>query len=97
MLHDSYSMNNDGNYNEKKLLGSGGYVFAKLTDEEQNKSNLGVSEIFLGQVGRLNEDRFLRYSSAVIYRKSLTIYVNRCETVCELPKICLDKFSLVCE
>ena len=54
-------MNSDGTYNEKKLLGSGGYAFAKLTDEEQKKSNLGVSEIFLGQVGRLNEDRFLRY------------------------------------
>lgn len=54
-------MNSDGTYNEKKLLGSGGYAFAKLTDEEQKKSNVGVSEIFLGQVGRLNEDRFLRY------------------------------------
>ena len=54
-------MNNDANYNEKKLLGSGGYGFAKLTDEEQKRLDLGVSEIFLGQVGRLNEDRFLRY------------------------------------
>ena len=60
-------MNSDGTYNEKKLLGSGGYAFAKLTDEEQNKSNLGVSEIFLSQVGRLNEDRFLRY------------YCNKCQ------------------
>jgi hypothetical protein len=46
-------------YDRKKLLGSGGYVFAKLADKEQNKSNLGVTEIFLGPVGRLNEDRFV--------------------------------------
>jgi hypothetical protein len=26
-------MNSDGTYNEKKLLGSGGYASAKLTDE----------------------------------------------------------------
>jgi hypothetical protein len=69
-------MNNDGNYNEKKLLGSGGYVFAKLADEEQNKSNLGVSEIFLGQAGRLKEDRFLRY------------YCNKCQREYQrFPKI----------
>lgn len=72
-------MNNDGNYNEKKFLGSGGYVFAKLIDEGQSKSNLGVSEIseiFLGQVGRLNEDRFVRY------------YCNKCQREYQVsPKI----------
>jgi hypothetical protein len=43
---------------EKKLLGSGGYAFAKLTEQEEIKASLGVPQIFLGNVGRLNEDRF---------------------------------------
>ena len=40
---------------EKKLLGSGGYAFAKLTEQEEVKASLGVPQIFLGNVGRLNE------------------------------------------
>jgi len=46
---------------DKKLLGSGGYAFAKLTEQEEIKSSLGVTQIFLGNVGRLNEDRFSKY------------------------------------
>jgi hypothetical protein len=45
---------------EKKLLGSGGYPFAKLTEQEEIKASLGVPQIFLGNVGRLNEARFTR-------------------------------------
>ena len=45
----------------KKLLGSAGYAFAKLTEQEEIKSSLGVPQIFLGNVGRLNEDRFSKY------------------------------------
>ena len=52
---------------EKKLLGSGGYVFAKLTEQEEIKASLGVPQIFLGNLGRLNEDRFSKY------------YCKRCE------------------
>ena len=52
---------------EKKLLCSGGYAFAKLTEEQEEiKASLGVPQIFLGNVGRLNEDRFSKY------------YCNRC-------------------
>ena len=40
---------------EKKLLDSGGYAFAKLTEQEKIKASLGVPQIFLGNVGRLNE------------------------------------------
>jgi len=40
---------------EKKLLGSGGYVFAKLTEQEELRASLGVPQIFLGSVGRLEE------------------------------------------
>ena len=43
---------------EKKLLGSGGYAFAKLTEQEELKASLGVPQIFLSNIGRLNEDRF---------------------------------------
>jgi hypothetical protein len=46
---------------EKKLLGSGGYVYAKLTEQEEIKANLGVPHLFLGNVGRLSEERFSRY------------------------------------
>ena len=35
---------------EKKLLGSGGYACAKLTEQEEIKASLGVSQIFLGNV-----------------------------------------------
>ena len=54
-------MSTNEDLEEKKLLGSGGYVFAKLTEQEEIKSSLGVPQIFLGNVGRLSEDRFLRY------------------------------------
>jgi hypothetical protein len=35
---------------EMKLLGSGGYAFAKLTEQEEMKASLG--QIFLGNIGR---------------------------------------------
>ena len=46
---------------EKKLLGSGGYVFAKLTEQEELRASLGVPQIFLANVERLNVDRISRY------------------------------------
>ena len=46
---------------EKKLLGSGGYAFAKLTEQEELGANLGVPQIFLANVGRLSENRFSKY------------------------------------
>ena len=50
------------------MLGSGGYAFAKLTEEQEEiKASLGVPQIFLGNIGRLNEDRFSKY------------YCKRCE------------------
>jgi hypothetical protein len=52
---------NNEDLEEKKLLGSGGYAIAKLTEDEEMKANLGVPHLFLGNVGRLAEDRFLRY------------------------------------
>jgi len=43
------------------LLGSGGYAFAKLTEQEELGANLGVPQIFLANVGRLSENRFSKY------------------------------------
>jgi sporulation protein YlmC with PRC-barrel domain len=57
----------DNRLTQKKLRGSGGYVFAKVTEEEQKKGNLGGPDLFLAGVGRINEDRFSKY------------YCNKCE------------------
>ncbi|MFL6509258.1 MAG: hypothetical protein ACJ704_15160 [Nitrososphaeraceae archaeon] len=54
-------MNQSEDLEEKKLLGSGGYAFAKLTEKEELKANLGVPQIFLSNVRRLSEDRFTKY------------------------------------
>jgi len=52
---------------QKKLRGSGGYTIARITDEEQKKGNLGGPELFLAGIGRLDEERFVKY------------YCNKCE------------------
>lgn len=52
---------------QKKLRCSGGYVIARVTDEEQKKGNLGGPELFLAGIGRLDDDRFVKY------------YCNKCE------------------
>ena len=52
---------NDDNLREKKLRGSGGYVYAKVTEEEQKRGNLGGPELFIAGVGRLEQDRFSKY------------------------------------
>lgn len=40
----------------KKLRGSGGYVMARVSDEQQMKGNLGGPDLFLAPIGRLTED-----------------------------------------
>ena len=52
---------------EKKISGSGGYAPDKLTEQEDIKASLGIPQIFLGNAGRLNEDRFTKY------------YCNKCQ------------------
>lgn len=52
---------------QKKLRGSGGYAIARVTDEEQKRGNLGGPELFLAGIGRLEDDRFVKY------------YCNNCE------------------
>jgi len=38
----------------KKLRGSGGYVMARVSDEQQTKGNLGGPDLFLAPIGRLS-------------------------------------------
>ena len=49
----------------KKLRGSGGYVMANVTDDQQMKGNLGGPDLFLAPIGRLDADKiskaFLQY------------------------------------
>ena len=68
MINPNTNPDADGeDLEEKKLLGSGGYAFAKLTGQEEIKASLGVPQIFLGNIGRLSEARFTRY------------YCNKCK------------------
>ena len=46
----------------KKLRGSGGFVMAKVTDEQQSKGNLGGPDLFLAPVGRLESEKISKYS-----------------------------------
>jgi hypothetical protein len=39
-------MDHNEDLQEKKLLGSGGYALAKLTEQEELKASLGVPQIF---------------------------------------------------
>ncbi|MCZ6582048.1 MAG: hypothetical protein O6761_02610, partial [Thaumarchaeota archaeon] len=45
----------------KKLRGSGGYVMASVTDEQQGKGNLGGPDLFLAPMGRLESDKISKY------------------------------------
>lgn len=45
----------------KKLRGSGGYVMASVTDDQQRKGNLGGPDLFLAPVGRLDPESVSRY------------------------------------
>ena len=46
----------------KKLRGSGGFVMAKVTDQQQTKGNLGGPDLFLAPVGRLESEKISKYS-----------------------------------
>jgi sporulation protein YlmC with PRC-barrel domain/DNA-directed RNA polymerase subunit RPC12/RpoP len=54
-------MSEDEKLKEKKLRGSGGFVIAHVSDEEQKKGNLGGPELFLAGIGRLPSERFVKY------------------------------------
>jgi hypothetical protein len=44
-----------------KLKGSGGYVIAEINEEQSKKADLGVRELFLAPVGRLEKNKILNY------------------------------------
>ena len=46
----------------KKLRGSGGFVIAQVTDEQQSKGNLGGPDLFLAPIGRLDAEKIKKYS-----------------------------------
>ncbi len=59
-----------------KLKGSGGYVIAEISDEQSKKADLGVGELFLAPVGRLEENKITNY------------YCKKCDTEFDVsPKI----------
>ena len=45
----------------KKLRGSGGYVMANVTDEQQMKGNLGGPDLFLAPIGRLDVEKITKH------------------------------------
>jgi sporulation protein YlmC with PRC-barrel domain len=45
----------------KKLRGSGGYVMATVTDQQQMKGNLGGPDLFLAPIGRLDSQKITKY------------------------------------
>ena len=60
----------------KKLRGSGGYIKASVTDEQQVKGNLGGPDLFLAPIGRLDSEIITKY------------FCNTCEKEFEgAPKI----------
>jgi len=50
------------NFQIKKLRGSGGYILALVTDDQQRKGNLGGPDLFLAPIGRLDEYTIKKYS-----------------------------------
>ena len=44
-----------------KLKGSGGHIIAEITDEQIKKADLGVGELFLAPVGRIEQNKISNY------------------------------------
>ena len=63
-------------YRLKKLRGSGGFIMANITDEQQSRGSLGGPELFLAPMGRLDSEKITKY------------YCNTCDTeYIQPPKI----------
>ncbi|MFQ6025535.1 MAG: PRC-barrel domain-containing protein [Nitrosopumilaceae archaeon] len=45
----------------KKLRGSGGYIMASVTDDQQRKGNLGGPDLFLAPIGRIETEKISKY------------------------------------
>jgi len=44
-----------------KLKGSGGFIIADITVEEAKKADLGVGELFIAPVGKIDEVKISKY------------------------------------
>lgn len=44
-----------------KLKGSGGHIIANITEEQEKKADLGVGELFLAPLGRLEKENIVRH------------------------------------
>ena len=44
-----------------ELHGSGGHIFADVTDEQATKADLGVGKYFLAPIGKLEEQNMQKY------------------------------------
>ena len=53
---------------QQKLKGSGGYIIADINDEQAKKADLGVGELFIAPVGRIEEVNISKY------------YCNKCDS-----------------
>ena len=49
------------NFQIKKLRGSGGYILALVTDDQQGKGNLGGPDLFLAPIGRLDTEKIKKF------------------------------------
>ena len=64
---------------EVKLNGSGGYVMAELTEEQAKKADLGVGQLFLAPLGKLDESKISKF------------YCNNCDSEFEsAPKLSIE-------
>ncbi len=46
---------------ETKLKGSGGWVIADITDEQKKKADLGVGELFLAPIGKIETSKMTKH------------------------------------
>ena len=54
-------MNMSSELRLKKLRASGGYIMAKITDEQQTKGNLGGPDLFLAPIGKIESSYITKY------------------------------------
>src|SRR5574337_870221 len=83
----------------KKLRGSGGFIMATVTDDQQRKGNLGGPDLFLAPVGRLDSEKISKHYCNTCekeYEGSPKIeYDNPNETVAE-NLVLLEKGQYIC-
>ena len=54
-------MNMSSELRLKKLRGSGGYVMATVSDDQQRKGNLGGPDLFLAPIGRIDSEKISKF------------------------------------